>query len=215
VIGTALLLTVSTTGYICLAFLVVVAACRYFAPWKGVSDSHLARVLLIVPAVLAMLTILGVPPTRESMVRLTHSVLLDKADTLSYQQRTVWNHDALRTAVDTHGLGAGWGVCRASSFIPTLLGNVGLPGSILFFLFCARLLRPALKLNKSKVQVHSAVLFALCALLLDLSVSAPELAHPVIWLLFAVAAKFAAGRAVVAPPPNQVYPQLNRLGATA
>ena len=188
VIGMGLLLTVSTTGYICLVFLLVVAACRYFAPWKGGSDS---------------------------LVRLLHTVLLDKTTTLSYQQRTAWNHDALTTAADTHWLGAGWGVCRASSFIPTMIGNVGIPGSLLFVVFCAFLLRPALHLSKIKVTLHGAVIFALTALLLDLSVSAPELANPIIWLIFAIAAKFAAGRVAVPSRVLQPQPQLQRWEATA
>ena len=215
VIGMGLLLTVSTTGYICLVFLLVVAACRYFAPWKGGSDSFHARVLLLIPVCLVGLAFIGSPAAREPLVRLLHTVLLDKTTTLSYQQRTAWNHDALTTAADTHWLGAGWGVCRASSFIPTMIGNVGIPGSLLFVVFCAFLLRPALHLSKIKVTLHGAVIFALTALLLDLSVSAPELANPIIWLIFAIAAKFAAGRVAVPSRVLQPQPQLQRWEATA
>jgi len=192
IIGLGLLLTISTTGYVCLIFLVLVAASRYFAPWQGSMDARNARLLLAVPLVLLLFAVLGVSAVRDSFVRLAHTVLLDKTTTNSYQERTVWNRDALKAAADTYWLGAGWGVCRASSFIPTVLGNVGLPGSMLLCAFCLRLLWPVTRLSRIKVQVHGAVLLGLVAVLLDLSVSAPELAHPIIWLLFAVAAKFAA-----------------------
>jgi hypothetical protein len=218
-IGMGLLLTISTTGYVCLAFLLVIAGTRYFARWKGSSEARTARVLLWVPVVLFLLVSLGVPAIRDSFVKLAHTVLLDKTNTLSYQQRAEWNLDALKTAADTHWLGAGWGVCRASSFLPTVLGNVGIPGTGLIFAFCVKLLWPATQLNKLKLQLHGAVLVALSAVLLDLMASAPELANPVIWLLFAVAAKLASDRtppfAQVFTGPMNINPAARRLQATA
>lgn len=194
VIGMGLLLTISTTGYLCLTFLLLVTASRYFAPQKGTLDSHHTRVLLVIPVCLFLFTMLAVGPIRDSVVRLGHTVLFDKTTTSSFQERTVWNQNAFNAAADTFWLGAGWGVCRASSFIPTLFGNVGLPGAALFFALCANLLWPAFSPRKLKVPIHGAVLFGLSAVLLDLSVSAPEIAHPIIWLLFAMAAKFASGQ---------------------
>lgn len=214
-IGMGLLLTISTTGYVCLAFLLFVAASRYFAPWKGSLEARAARALLGVPVALLLLASLGVPAIRDSFVRLAHTVLLDKTNTKSFQQRTEWNKDAIRTAAATHWLGAGWGVCRASSFLPTVLGNVGIPGTLLLFAFCARLLWPATRLAKLKIQLHGAVLLAICAVLLDLFVSAPELANPVIWLLFAVAAKLAHSRSPAFSDPMSARPRLKELRATA
>jgi hypothetical protein len=192
-----------------------VTACRFVAPWKGTADGRTARVFLAVPAVLALFVAIGVPAVRDSVVRLSHIVLLDKTQTVSYQQRQEWNRDAFKTATDTKWLGAGWGVCRASSFIPTLLGNVGLPGSVLFLAFCAQLFLPVLALRKLKIPVHGAVLLGLCAVLLDLAVSAPELAHPIIWLLFAIAAKLAAGKAPSLSQSATPYPEVRGLHAVA
>jgi hypothetical protein len=214
-VGMGLLLTISTTGYVCLAFLLLIAATRYFTPWKGSLDARTARVLLWVPVVLLSLVSLGVPTIRDSFVKLAHTVLLDKTNTLSYQQRAEWNNDALRTAADTHWLGGGWGVCRASSFLPTVLGNVGIPGALLFSVFCSRLLRPIARLNRTKIPLHGAVLVALSAVLLNLIVSAPELANPVIWLLFAVAAKLAHDPSPALSGRINTAPWLKELRATA
>ena len=214
-IGIGLLLTISTTGYVCLIFLLFVAASRYFAPWKGSLDSRNARVFLAVPVFLFVVALLGVPVLRDSFVRLAHTVLLDKTSTASYRERQAWNQDALKTAANTYWLGAGWGVCRASSFVPTVLGNVGIPGSLLLFVFCVRLLWPAARLSKVKAPIHGAVLLGLSAVFLNLMVSAPELAHPIIWLLFAVAAKFAPGRPLAFLRSGMTYPGMQRLRAAA
>jgi hypothetical protein len=194
VIGGGLLLTISTTGYVCLIFLAGIAAARYFVPFKGSTDSRNARIFLAIPLALMLFGVLGVAPVRDSVVKLAHTVLLDKTNTNSYQERTAWNKDALRTAADTHWLGAGWGTCRASSFVPTMLGNVGIPGSVLFFAFCSCLFWPVVRRRRVKIPFHGAALVALSAVLLDLIVSAPELGHPVTWLLFAVTAKLAVTR---------------------
>lgn len=215
IIGLGLLLTISTTGYVCLVFLLIVSAFRFLAPWKGNADGRTARVFLAAPAFLLILIAVGMPAVRDSVARLSHTVLLDKTKTVSFQERQEWNRDAFRTATDTKWLGAGWGVCRASSFIPTLFGNVGVPGSILFFAFCSQLFLPVIALRKLKVPIHGAVLLGLGAVLLDLTVSAPELAHPIIWLLFAVAAKFASTRASLALPAGNPYPDVRLLHATA
>jgi hypothetical protein len=215
IIGIGLLLTISTTGYVCMVFLVLFSVSRYFTPWHGSANARSLRLFLALPVFAVFVAAIGVPSVRESVVRLGHTVLLDKTTTDSYRARTALNESAFKTAADTHWLGAGWGVCRASSFIPTILGNVGIPGSLLFSVFCWRIMSPLVRWHRPKVQTHGAVLFGLSVVLLDLTVSAPELAHPIIWLLFAVAAKFAAGRAPMLAKPRQSYLLEGSMHATA
>ncbi len=214
VIVVGLLITISTTGYICLFFLLMVSAARYLGHCDDNVDGRSVRVLIAAPFVLLVLAFAGVPAMRDSLVKLSHTVLLDKTNSLSYQTRTAWNRRAFNAAADTYWLGAGWGVCRASSFIPTILGNVGIPGSTLFFAFCARLLWPAFTLRRLKIQIHGAVLFGLSAVLLDLVVSAPEISYPIVWLLFAIAAKFATAREPQSARHLAGYPELQRLQAS-
>jgi hypothetical protein len=203
IIATGLILTLSTTGYLCLTYLLAVAVCRYFFHWVGNERARLAKLLLAFPALVVVLTLLGVPATRESFVKLMHTVILDKEETTSYLERTKMNDDSLTTAAATDWLGAGWGVCRASSFIPTVLGNVGLPGALLFFAFYFKLIWSVRKSNADR-PVHGAVVFALGAVLVDLAVAAPEIVSPIIWLLFAVTAKLEGTPSFNAPPIRQL-----------
>jgi hypothetical protein len=173
-------------------------------------------VFLAAPILLFVFAAAGVPAVRDSVLRLTHTVLLDKTSTLSYQERTMWNQNAFQSAADTYWLGAGWGVCRASSFIPTVFANVGIPGGLLFLAFCLQILWPIFGLRRLKVEMHGAVLVGLSALLLNLFVSAPELTSPITWLLFAMAAKFAPRGSTTMPARViQPYPETRRFQAAA
>lgn len=194
-IMTGLFLTISTTAYVCFAYLLTIAGAIYIFRWKPHSGSRLSKVLLCVPLLALIAAVIAIDPLRESVTGLIHTVVLDKSDTTSYRDRTKMNEDAFATASDTYWLGAGWGECRASSFIPTLVANVGLPGALLFFVFCGNVFLPVLTPSSLRLSVHGAVLFSLSALLLVLIVSAPEIGHPIIWLFFAVAAKLRHSKA--------------------
>lgn len=64
--------------------------------------------------------------------------------------------------------------------------------------------------------MHGAVLVGLSSLLLNLFVSAPELTSPIIWLLFAMAAKFAQSAPAAAPERViQPYPETGRFQIAA
>lgn len=203
IIVTGLILTLSTTGFVCLTYLLTVAGCRYLFHWVGNERARLAKLLLAFPALVVALTLLAVPAANESFVKLMHTVILDKRETTSYQERTRMNDDSLTTAAATYWLGAGWGVCRASSFIPTVLGNVGLPGAVLLFAFWLKLIWSGFRNGNMRRPVHGAVVFALGAVLVDLAVAAPEIVSPIIWLLFALTAKLEGTPSVSRPPIRQ------------
>jgi hypothetical protein len=186
-----LMLTISTTGYICLGYILLVAGVVYLIHWTGSSTARSNKLLLAIPAFIVLLVIAVNPRFQESFMSLIHTVVLDKTKTFSYEERTQMNDDALATASQTHWLGAGWGVCRASSLFPTMLGNVGLPGGILFVLMIGQVLLPILKRRGIKLPIHGAVLFSLGTVLLNLGISMPEIGAPVIWMFLAVASRLA------------------------
>jgi hypothetical protein len=200
---TGLILTLSTTGFLCLIFLLTVAAGRYLFHWAGNERARLAKLLLAFPALAVTLALLSVPAAHESFMKLMHTVVLDKRETTSYRERTQMNENSLTTATATYWLGAGWGVCRASSFIPTILGNVGLPGTLLLLAFWFKLICSGFRRGNSRHLDHGEVVFALSAILVDLAIAAPEIVSPVIWLLFAVTAKLEGAPAWSAPVMRQ------------
>ncbi|SMF93353.1 hypothetical protein SAMN02949497_0631 [Methylomagnum ishizawai] len=65
--------------------------------------------------------------------------LVNKLDSASGRERSLWNQQAWVNFIDTYGLGIGFGSARASSFPMALLSNIGVIGVGLFTLFCSRL----------------------------------------------------------------------------
>lgn len=64
-----------------------------------------------------------------------NSTLIEKMNTHSGQERTSWNVQALRNFYDSYGLGVGIGSVRASSWLLTVLGSIGLLGALMYFWF--------------------------------------------------------------------------------
>jgi hypothetical protein len=205
VIFIGLVLTISTTGYLCLAFIIAVGLLTYIFHWRGSHKARSNKLFLAIPAVILLIIVAVNPLFQEAFTGLIHTVILDKTQTFSYQDRTQINEDAIQTAAKTYWLGAGWGICRASSLLPTILGNVGIPGTLLFFLAIIQLFLPMLKRSGIQMQLHGAVLFALATVLLNLVISGPQVDFPILWLLFAIASRLAS------PIPSAYAPRATRM----
>jgi hypothetical protein len=116
------------------------------------------------------------------------TVFINKVDSDSYRERTLWNVLAMQTAHDSYYFGAGWGSVRASSFGCTLLGNVGIPGCILFFVFLLQLVRPVFNpRHYARYAMYERSLFAIAIMLVALFIAGADAIMPIIWVLFAVA----------------------------
>ena len=115
-------------------------------------------------------------------------VFVDKVNSDSYKERSLWNELALQTAVDSYYFGAGWGSVRASSFTCSLMGNVGVPGVLLFLNFILQLLRPLmLSRFRARFELYERSLFGILVVLAALVTATPDPIMPIIWVLFAVA----------------------------
>jgi hypothetical protein len=104
--------------------------------------------------------------------------------TVTGEETAPANREALQIAADTWGLGVGMGSNRASSYIATLIGNMGLPGLVLFgaaigyqFYLLAGLWR--------RHMAASAVFFlgSGSAGLIAVAIAIPDQNWPVFWML--------------------------------
>lgn len=104
---------------------------------------------------------------------------------LAYQgsERDATNRQALIILLDTHGLGAGAGSSRASSYFLSLLANTGIPGLLLFLLALARQCRLAAYAAQGGSIAALALLGALLALLIGVGSGIPDQSWPVVWVL--------------------------------
>ena len=201
---TAMVLTVSTVGYACLGTIVVggiLLYLRYSFRRRGAAPFKVLLVLGVVGAAVPLLLLTGAGHT---IGKVFETVFINKVDSDSYRERSLWNTLALQTSHDSYYLGAGWGSVRASSFACSLMGNVGIPGVLLFLVFILQLLRPLFTPRRyAHFEMFERSLFAIAIMLVALLIATPDPIMPVIWVLFAVATASkprnvsAPGRAIV------------------
>ncbi len=185
---TAMVLTVSTVGYACLGTIAtggILLYLRYSFRRRSVAPIKVLLVLALIGTAVPLVLLTGAGHT---IGKVFETVFINKVDSDSYRERTLWNTLALQTSHDSYYLGAGWGSVRASSFACSLMGNVGIPGVLLFLIFILQLLRPLFAPRRyARFEMFERSLFAIAIMLVALLIATPDPIMPIIWLLFAVA----------------------------
>lgn len=184
----SLVLTVSTVGYACLATLAVGGLflyLRFTFHKRGVAP---VKMLIFLALLLAVVPLLLLTDAGHTVTKVFNTVFIDKVDSDSYRERTLWNTLAMQTSQDSYYFGAGWGSVRASSFLCSLMGNVGIPGVLLFVFFIMQLVRPLFSPGRYiRFEMFERSLFAIAIMLVALVIATPDPIMPIIWLLFASA----------------------------
>lgn len=190
----AILMTLSTTGYACLALMFALGAglyLRYVVRSGGVDPAKLV-VLVLLAMTLGTVFVVS-PGARTSAGKLFSSVVLDKRGTDSYKVRTESQGDALRTLAATDYLGAGLGSTRASGLAYTLLASTGVAGLLLFTVGYLSLFLPFFRPPRrrpapgSEDRLLERSMVALTLLLCGMVLAGSEPIMPVLWLLFGIA----------------------------
>ena len=212
---TALVLTVSTVGYACLGSIAIgglLLYMRYSFRRKSLAP---VKVLLVLGLIAVAVPLLLLTDAGHTVGKVFETVFVNKVDSDSYRERSLWNTLALQTSHDSYYLGAGWGSVRASSFACSLMGNVGIPGVLLFLVFILQLLRPLLRPRRyARFEMYERSLFAIAIMLVALLIATPDPIMPIIWVLFAVATASkprnaqAPGRISALPEPAPGRPTL-------
>ncbi len=185
---TALVLTVSTVGYCCLAIIALGGALFFVHNSFRGKGAAPAKVLALLAVVAVAVPLFTLTSASETVTKVFDGVFVDKVDSDSYRERTLWNTLALQTSHDSLYFGAGWGSVRASSFVCSLLANAGIPGALLFLYFLFELARPLLRPRRYvRFELYERSLFGLAVVLTALAVASPDPIEPIIWVLFAVA----------------------------
>lgn len=147
------------------------------------------------------------PKLIDTVYRVIDQMVLHKTQSDSYAQRSAWNSAAIGAFYDTHGLGAGAGSARASSWPIALLANIGLPGTVLLTAFILHVLMMRADTPRERLLGRAAKL-ALAPNVLMLSLSGTSIAFGLgIALLLGLIASVAREEAfAVAPGEGRVAP---------
>jgi hypothetical protein len=129
-----LVLSTSTTAYVgagLIVLLVGVSSLRSVLEGKFLrQDVTLAGLALI--AVTATFAIQLVNPDfLQPLLRLFESTVLNKSSSVSADERMYWTTKSIQSVIDTAGLGIGFGSSRSSSWIVSVVSQLGVLGSIL------------------------------------------------------------------------------------
>ena len=153
------LLSTSTTGYGVLAILGTLASVYALVRGTRRMQHQVLRLGIIVALTLVVTTLTTTaffPEVNEAASQVFASTL-DKQDSQSYEERSAADSDSLDLAVQTYGLGVGWGGNRSSSLIPGILGNVGVIGMACLIWFGCSLTRLASKASRVMANAEDLV----------------------------------------------------------
>lgn len=140
--------------------------------------------LLWITAILAMpVLLIIVAPSGYTETLLTNTV--SKSESSSFINRTASDLYALELVFQTKGLGVGMGSNRASSLVTTLLSNVGIVGFLVFWIYIFRLFG-------NLPEEYSWLKWGAAALLLNMSLTIPDMTAPIIWLPILLAVQFSS-----------------------
>lgn len=186
----ALLLSASSTAYLCLAVIAVGGFIRYVRNWHGGPEFRLLKLALAGAFLGTLLSVVAVPTLRVRVTGVLQTTLFEKTKSGSYAERSQWNAAALETAQNTYYLGAGWGSSRASSFGATLLANVGVLGTGLFAGFVLTTMLLALLRERLGGRITDIGIFEGAAVtLLAHFLAVPDIVFPILWLYFGLAVR--------------------------
>lgn len=142
--GAVLIFSTSSTAYLGLAGYALILACRAaFMPHYLRADKIFALGAMALAGIFAVSLILLVSSdfarAFEGMLR---QMTVEKADSLSGQQRAFWAKQGIDAFVASYGLGVGAGSFRSSSIATAILGGMGVIGIVTFTAYILQTLWP-------------------------------------------------------------------------
>ncbi|QMV19110.1 hypothetical protein GOB94_10790 [Granulicella sp. 5B5] len=123
--------------------------------------------------------VIGIALLSSSGRDLVQRWIIDKPGSGSYEHRTTMDKYSLQLVGNTYGIGVGTGSYRPSSLLASLLGNVGVLGTILFGMTFLGIIRGVPR-NKAWLR------WAMIAALLDMAIAIPDITEPFLWALTAL-----------------------------
>jgi hypothetical protein len=133
-----LVMSTSSTGLVGapVLLLVLFATAISLNGQKTTPRYNLLAIIVTPLALLAITLVVAIDaPLFKTVYGYVDIVVLGKSDSDSGIERHAWNMAAVQNFFDSWGLGVGLGTARTSSFLLSLIANVGIPGTIFYGAF--------------------------------------------------------------------------------
>lgn len=196
-------LSTSSTG---LAGMPVMLAVLYFTAFQlslfhQRPASSITVVFAPILAFVLLFAILLMPSVAGPIQGYIDDIVLNKLDSQSGVERSMWNAVAFENFKDTWGVGVGLGTTRSSSLLLAILSNTGVLGLIFYMMFCFKAFaRSPLQSGGSAPAGHLAARNACLGFLVGDLVSSSALDQGLLFYLLAALAAAAPVR-MAAPSP--------------
>ena len=197
-LAASIIMATSSTGYVALVVYLIVV---YGMALAGIDpatnnlrgfQSRRAMFIALGP----MLALMGAvasafrPELLTPIFDMFDSSVAQKLTSDSGEERMRWNINGLQNFLETFGIGTGLGSTKTSSFVVSVLGKLGIIGTLLFGWFFWKVFRPGNKMNNIHIspedQQYAAAARSACfALILSLSVSHSTLDLSALFYAFA------------------------------
>lgn len=102
--------------------------------------SAIELIFLVVFSALALEVALYIDSVRNEIFYLFDSLILNKSNSSSYEERMRWTRAAYDAFISSHGLGIGVGTARTSNGLINLFASTGVLGTILYISFIIKLI---------------------------------------------------------------------------
>lgn len=137
-----MILSTSSAGYAAIGVLAALAATDWLARASGITVIPLVRIgtrrelsaVLVAGAAVALLAIYW-PAVLEPVVGRVDELLLQKTDSDSFDERSLWTRVSFQAGIESSLLGVGLGSTRASNYAVVLFASTGLLGLGLYVRF--------------------------------------------------------------------------------
>ena len=138
-----LTISTSSTAYVAMAAYAGIVFIRLlrFPPYLKANKLFTIGLVIVLCATVIAATLLLVDGLARQIAEMLESMLLDKAESDSGQQRAFWAMQGLDAFLVSSGLGIGAGSFRSSSLAMAILGSMGVIGTVMFTWSCASLFR--------------------------------------------------------------------------
>lgn len=187
-----LALTTSSTAYLMIAVFAVLVVLRMFgkASTAGQPIHESAVTLTVVAGSLGLMAVIALLATGGlgEWIDILRETTIEKASSMSFEDRSDSDLQSLKLIVETWGLGAGWGSHRSSSLLLNFVANAGVPGTVLILIFAVRayrLYRQAMHAAKRYPLVRGhlqSVALSVFAMIIAACISVPDFAIISFWV---------------------------------
>jgi hypothetical protein len=171
------IMSTSSVGYLSLILICLLAP--YFSTLPQKSKIKLLSGVLVIIVGFVLADLLFTSGT------VTQKLLIEKGESSSGVNRSLANHLAAQTLLDSSFVGVGVGSTRASSLLFTMLATTGLPGLLCFSGFFYTLIRSSWKEGGVNGK---ALAFGLIGFAIVWVISIPDIAMAVFWFVGGLAA---------------------------